>query len=364
MRILFVSGADVGGAPRSTIELARRLQARGHIVGVSLGSQRPSGRAHNVLSKAAIKLRTAKGWTWPRELVRPFGTRGGPPVEDSGVLIWRRPNAANTLRTLMKSFQPDVIVANSHPREHLRWMLADARKAGIPFALYMREEHSITHLTVSRLEFDLVVANSRHLAQEAEAAGYSCVFVPSIVDLSAAEVTSSREAVTLINPVEENRPEIMRELAILRQDIRVVLQESWPLDAGLRAELTSWTVNLPNLVIRPRTDDPREIYRDARLIVATYPHNRPRVVLEAQHNGIPVVALAQSALTEAVGDGGVLVPREADVGCWVRTIASVWDDAEGYASLCHQAREHSKREEIDPNATTCRFEEAILTVAK
>lgn len=363
MRILFSSGVDVGGAPSSTIELARRLSERGHRVGVILGSGRPGGWLHQNLHKAAIKLRMSLGWTWPRALVRPFGRVGPPPIEEAGIVIWRRPNAANALRPLIRSFRPDVIIANSHLREHLRWMLADARREGIPLALYMREEHSISHLLISRLDLDLVLANSMHLAEEAAAAGYECHFIPSIIDLSALTVDSSREAVTLINPVPENRPQIMRALAIRRPDVQVVLQESWPLDADWQAELKSWTSQCPNLIFRSRTADPREIYRDARLLVAPYPSGRPRVVLEAQHNAIPVVALAQPALVEAVGDGGVFVALETGIDGWVDTIVNTLNDTAAYARLSSQALKHAQREEIAPEAIAGRFEEALAILA-
>ena len=364
MRILFVSGVDVGGAPASTVELARRLNQRGHAVGVLLGAEQMTSRGYQKLLNVSIKLYAVTGWSWPRELLRRFGTGGEAPTTEGGVLLWRRSNAANSLRPVVTAFSPDLIVANSHSREHLRWMLKDAQEAGVPVALYMREAHSVTHLLISQLDLDLVFANSQRLAQEAEAAGYPCVYAPSIVDVQAAEVDSSRESIVLINPVPENRPEIMRELAAHRPDLRVVLQESWPLEEGWRSELKSWTTELPNLTLRPRQKDPREIYRDAKLIVATYPSGRPRVVLEAQHNAIPVAALAQPALIEAVGDGGVLIPPDADDASWVRAITTACDDPDRYGALCRRALQHSKREEVDPDVITRVFEQALMAVTR
>lgn len=362
MRILFVSGVDVGGAPKSTLELAKGLGTRGHEVGVVLGSSTSPEWLYTVLLKAAIKLRQTTGWTWPRELLRPFGADRAPGKDEESVTVWHRRHPANALRHLLRTFQPDVVVANSLPRELLLWMNSDARQAHVPLGLYMREEHSVTHLTVSGLRLELVLANSEHLVTSAHNAGHPCVFVPSIVDLSAAEVTSSRRVVTLVNPVLENRPEILRDLASRRPDITCVLQESWPLDQSLRTELESWTTGLPNLSLRPRQVGPADVYRDARMIVAPYPGGRPRVVLEAQHNGIPVIALAQPALIEAVSDGGVLVPLGASTSDWVETIEAVWDDVERYGALCEQALRHAGRDEVDPEGIITRFEQALKAV--
>ena len=163
MRILLVSGVDVGGAPRSTLELARGLAARGHDLGVVLGSGAATGRVYLMCTSGAIKLREATGATWPRMLLRGFGGAGPAGVREEGVTVWRRPRPENDLRRLLREFRPDVVLANSFAREQMRWMLTDARTMGIPFGLYMREEHSVTHLTMSRLPLDFVVANSAYL---------------------------------------------------------------------------------------------------------------------------------------------------------------------------------------------------------
>jgi len=362
MRILFVSGVDVGGAPRSTLELARVLAARGHDIGVVLGMGGSTGRSYTTLTKVVIKVREATGVVWPRALLRPFGPAGSRCADDGGVATWRTARPENALRGVLKEFKPEVVVASSFPREQMRWMLRDAQKVGIPFGVYMREEHSVTHLTVSRLDLDLVLANSSHLTARAEAAGYLCSIIPSIVDLSAAEAVSNRREVLLVNPVEENRPGIMRDLAMRRPDIPCVLQESWQLSSTWRAELESWTRDIPNLDLRPSTERPADLYRDARILVAPYPTGRPRVVLEAQHNAIPVVALGQPALIEAVGPGGALVAADSSVDAWVKAVESLWDDQRRYGELCDLAHEHARRHEIATDRIAEQFEQTLAVV--
>jgi glycosyltransferase involved in cell wall biosynthesis len=116
----------------------------------------------------------------------------------------------------------------------------------------------------------------------------------------------------------------------------------------------------PNVEFRPRTTDLGIIYRDARLLFV--PHrldNRPRVVAEAQANGIPVVASGYPGLVEAVGPGGVLVDSEAPDGAWIDAVGRLWDDAGHYQQLVEAALGHAARPEIDPEVVTSRFEEAM-----
>ena len=359
MRILFASGVDVGGAPKSTVELARLLAQRGHEVAVVMGDANPRGRMHPVLMKLAIKVRERTGWVWPRKLFLPFGRLPDPRTDSGPVKVWRTIYPAHALPHLLRSFQPDVVVANSFWREPMRWIRADTETRGVPLALYMREEHSLTHLLVSGLAFDLVLANSQHLASQAEAAGYRSHFIPSIVDLSAVQVESTRHTLCLINPVPENRPEILKALAARRPDIPVVLQSSWPLTPDWQQELASWASEIPNLELRARREHPADVYGDVRLLVATYPSGRPRVVLEAQYSGIPVVATDQPALAEIIGRGGLLVPLDADDEEWVKALERAWDDRAGYGVMSDAAHEHARRPEVTPAEILTRLEEAL-----
>ncbi len=365
MRILFVSGVDVGGAPLSTLALAGRLAARGHAVEVLLGGTPWPRHLHDVALRGAVKLRERAGWRWPRVLFRPLGriglrSRPGP----AGVRVWSHPSPENAVARVAGSLRPEVVIANSLPRERMRWLVADTQRRGGRVVLYLREDHALSHLTVSGLPFDAVIANSGYLAEQARAAGYDCAYLPSIVELDAAATTSSRRTMLLVNPVAENRPEILRELARSRPDIPCVLQESWTLAEAERAKLQRWAEELPNLTLRARTDRVAELYADARILVAPYPGGRPRTVLEAQSNAIPVVGLAQPALAEAIGPGGLLVPASAATAQWVETLRQLWDDQPRYARLRALAEQHARRPEIDPDQLTTRFERILAEVVR
>lgn len=362
MRILFLSGVDVGGAPRSTWELAGRLAERDHEVAVVLGQTTIPSYLYELGVSATIKLRASTGTGVLRELLRPFGRRGTEETFGPGLTRWHVRRPENMLGGLIRRFRPDVIVANSFPREQLRWIERDAIKAGVPWVLYVREDPAVRHLTVSGLAPALVLANSEALTTTVRAAGRECVTALSVVDAAAAAVVSTRTALVMVNPVPENRPEIMLEVSRRRPDIPCVLQESWPLDSDTRALLAGWEQSEPNLTVRPSAGQPYEIYRDARILVATYPAGRPRVVFEAQSNGIPVVGLNQPAMAEAVGPGGVLIEPGASDSEWAEKIIAVWDDPNRYNELATQAVEHARRPEVDPGSIVDRVEESLRAV--
>ena len=364
MRILFMSGVDVGGAPKSTVELARRLAERGHTVGIVLGRTGETSSVYGHVLNASIKFRAMVGVNCLRPLLRPFGARiSKDAVAGHDVVpLWRARRPENALQKLLSVFSPDIVVVNSFPREQMRWIHQDLHRAKIPMGVYLREEHAVTHFTVSGLNPDLVLANSKHLADAVRATGRECMFAPSIIDVSAATVESARRTVLLVNPVTENRPEILRAVAARRPDIICVLQESWPLPAEDRTRLEKWVRAHENLELRSPVPIPADVYRDARILVATYSTGRPRVVAEAQHNGIPVVGFDQSALVEAIGDGGILVHEGATETEWVETITRLWDDKDRYTALSGRARTHAAREEIDPAAITSKVEQALSGV--
>lgn len=363
MKILFVCGVSTGGAMRSTAELAAALAVRGHAVDVLIGDE--SGwrtsfdRAFNVHVKTSdVPVIGSLG----RRVLRRIGARELSPdgFGEGQRRTYRSRFPQNAYRGLLEAGGHDVVVANSLPRLAMSWIDEDLKRLGVPLVLYLREAHSVTHLSVSGLRPASVVANSQELQAAAHAAGVDAAFIPSVVDLESVTVSSTRQSAVLVNPVAAHRPELFAEMAAQSLDINFVFQESWPLDPDVRRELEAW--NLSNLEFRHRTEDPSQVYRDARVIVAPYPSGRPRVVLEAQHNGIPVIGLDQPALAEAVGPGGLLIgPEEPDTH-WFDAIARCWDDPAWYESLVERSREWAERDEVQPSVIVDRFQGLLCAV--
>jgi glycosyltransferase involved in cell wall biosynthesis len=362
VNILFVSTTRAGGSGLSQRQLAARLIARGHRV-VILADPEERHRLTRYLYKRQVNLSTKLRDHPIRPLLlalqRPLGRRVIPAPEYE-VPVFFSPVPEHAYRTLRRRVSPDVVVASSIDRVSWRRLRAQLRADGIPSVLYLREDVAHGHLSITNAPPDLLLANAGSLAERARAAGFQCTMIPSAIETDATLVTSSRERVLFVNPLHSHGVDRLWALARARPDIPFAAQESWPLSKATRAEVLAAAARFPNVEFRPRTTDLGIVYRDARLLFV--PHrldNRPRVVAEAQANGIPVVASAYAGLVEAVGPGGVLVDADAPDEAWIDAVGSLWDDAGRYERLVEAAYRHAARPEIDPVVVTTRFEEAI-----
>lgn len=367
MNILFVSSTRAGGSGLSQRQLAARLIARRHRV-VILADPEEGHALTRYLYKRQVNLSTKlRGHSLRRLLLaleRPLGRRlvTSPDYE---VPVVFSPVPEHGYRALRRGFSPDVVVASSIDRVSWRRLRAQLQAEGIPSVLYLRENAALGHLSISNAPPDLLLANSRSLAEGARAAGFECIMIPSAVETVATMVTSSRERALMINPVQSHGIDRLWAMARARPDITFVAQESWPLAEPDRAGLLAEAELFPNVRFRPHTTELDAIYRDARLLLV--PHrvdNRPRVVAEAQANGIPVVAAGYPGLVDAVGPGGVLVDPAAPDAAWIDAVGELWDDVEKYERLVQAALQHAARPEIDPDAVTSRFEEAMQTLVE
>jgi hypothetical protein len=247
------------------------------------------------------------------------------------------------------------VIANSLERWAWRLVHEQSTRLGIPTVLYVREDDSLRHLDTGAIP-NLLVANAESLARELRSRGFECAFVPSVIDTSVTATESSRSTALAINPVPSRGSEVVWQLAAALPDIPIVVQESWPLKGRAREDVDARVAQLPNVEFRPTAPPGPGLYGDARVLLVPYRvDNRPRVIAEAQANGIPVIAADVPALVEAIGPGGVTVPLDS-VDDWARALRALWEDDDLYQSLADAAREHSRRPDIDPTAVAERFE--------
>lgn len=362
MRILFVSGTVIGGSAHSTRELAERLTAHGHDVAILF---RVDDDRVRTLHKRAINLVTKLGTSWLAPKVdRIAGTIARKPRRDPESVsyeVWESVVIENSIGSVIRSFGPDVVVASSLGRVAWKRIRRYLRSLGIPSVLYIREEAALGHLTISEAPPDLLLTNAHTYADRAAALGSPAVMIPSVVTVDRYLVTSTRERVLFVNPVPSYGLETALDLAAARPDVLFAFVEWWKLEDDDRAALNDrLAAKLPNVLLRPATDDPGEVYADAAVLLAPFLlDGRPRVVLEAQANGIPVLARDLPALRETVGPGGWLVRADASIGEWAIALGEIIDDPERYREACDAARAHAQREEVDPGVIVARFERAL-----
>ncbi len=269
------------------------------------------------------------------------------------VLLTHAPE--NAFPDIAIDFEPDVVIGSSIAVPTWRAIRQTCGELGLPTVLYLREETALRHLHVANGSHDLVLANSRTLVAKAQGRGARAHFVPSVIELDRARCASSRDVIMLVNPRPSHGVELIPELARTFPTSPFVLQESWPLDESEMGHVTDLLHAHPNVEFRPYNPDPAEMLADVGLLLA--PHkidNRPRIVLEAQVNGIPVIASDLPGLVESVGPGGRCVSTDRPV-LWTDAIAAIWANPARYRELEMAARRHASRAEVQPDRIVADF---------
>ncbi len=365
LRILFVSSTTSGGSGKSQRELDKLVRASGAetmmLVDTASGSTL-TRFLHEQLWDASVRFADTpllgESASWLRSIPgRRANRRTATGSDPQAPLVLETPAPENALPDIAVSFRPDIVIGSSIARATWRTIQQTCSDLHIPTALYMREATATGHLSPRQghpfHEDDLLLANSHTLVAAARDFGRLAHFVPSVVDLDRAAVDSTRERILLINPRREHGVELIQQLAAQFRTIEFVLQESWQLKTKERHLVDSILARHPNVSFRARTDSPAEVYRDAAIVLA--PHrmdNRPRIILEALSNGIPVIASDLPGLVESVGDGGMIAARPSE---WFDAITKLWQDPVTYRRYQHAAYAHAGRIEVLPENIVTEF---------
>lgn len=365
MRILFVSGVATGGSARSTRELAGALASRGHVVGALFGTTaRPRLRhVHKRAVNLSVKLERSPLQApvmWATGLI---GRRAHPvngAKGTDGVEAWETIVPENSFPAVARAFRPDVVVASSIDRMSWRRIRPLLAETSTPAVLYVREQNAFGHLTISRVLPDLLVTNSDAHTEHARSLGFDAVTVPSLVTFDGCIVDSTRERVLYVNPTPLYGLDVALALAHDRPDVRFRFAESTPIEPADWEPLAARVASMRNVELTHFVGDPRVLYADARVLLAPYRTNgRPRVVLEAQANGIPVLGADLPTIREAVGPGGVVVAPDAPRAEWAGALSELIDSPERYDRYVAAARAHAARPEVDPAAIVETFEREL-----
>ena len=280
-------------------------------------------------------------------------------VENSTYPMWRAQFPGPSLPAVCAEHRPDVVVASIVSPPAWRSMHRYLTGAGIASVLYLRDEGAARQIR-RWAHPDLVLANAHSLAALADSAGVSAVVIPSVVELDRCRVESTRQRVLFVNPIGRRGVGVVVALAHARPSIPFVIHETTPLHSADRGRLRAMVGSLPNVELRHPVADPRALYWDARILLAPYQlSNRPRVVLEAQSNAIPVLAADVPGLRECVAPGSRMVSPAAPIDDWVEALDELWDDPARYAGAAAAALQHSRRPEVQPPAIVDRFEAAM-----
>ena len=356
MKLLYVNGTYEGGSILSTRELLTRLP--GHGVESRLISAQKETAVAAYLRRRMTNLAVKLGGPEPDNIVVRANRLWGRKATKVAAAEWSSTAVENAAATVLGDWKPDVVVVSSVDRVAWRRIRRDTAKAGVKCVLYLREEALLPHLNLTTPP-DLVLANSRGLVDSCSALGWEAFLVPSVIDLSACEVESERTKALLINPTRAYGLERAVELAEACPDIGFVFQESTRLTTYELGVVTLACERFSNIEFREFCTDPADIYRDARVLLAPYTDflesNRPRSVLEAQWNGIPVIGTSRAGLRDATGAGGVLLAPCEVLEQWCRVLEGVFSESSTYEELRAKSLEHARRPEVDPAAIGSSF---------
>ncbi|WP_245987012.1 glycosyltransferase [Azospirillum thermophilum] len=201
-------------------------------------------------------------------------------------------------------------------------MLASALDTGRPAAVYL---HNVEiHRIGGTLPPDpaiLYFANSRFTASRWKALfGIRCHILPPVIRADRYRVPGTGDRVLFVNPVPEKGIERVMEVAAGNPDLPFLIAESWHVGEGWRAWLQRRFGALPNVEWRPATVDVRELFRDSRLLLmpSVWEEAYGRTVVEAQLNGLPVLASDRGALPATVGGEAPSWTRKVRGRCGTR----------------------------------------------
>jgi glycosyltransferase involved in cell wall biosynthesis len=337
VRVLFINPRAylpqlLGGVETTTFDLVDHLTRAGHSAGVMCHLAR-----HDWLWTRNRLTSRLRGLAFPADNYR--GTR-----------VYRGYAHGPGLPEVLADFRPErlVIMGGSERSFELAQHCLDS---GVRTLFYFHELVALRRDPRKTVPAGMaVLANSHYTAQAVhELLQRQASAIPPLVDPSRYRVATSRTHVTMINPRGLKGGETALELARACPDIPFQLIEAWQPDDTV-PRLRAAARQLPNVIWRRPTNDMLSVYATTRILLvpSTWEETWGRVVTEAQVSGIPALARAVAALPESVGPGGMLVPRDAPMDCWVQALRSMWDDQPHYERLVAQTFAFAQRPEAQP----------------
>lgn len=203
------------------------------------------------------------------------------------------------------------------------WSAHLAQKLKYPFIKRVLDDYH--HMLKAA---DVVVANSRFmqkLAQQKLSVKAKLLYPP--IDIMAQTYLQPRPGkdtpILFVKPQAIKGVSVFYEVAKANPDRKFLVVGKAP--SAFRAKLA----RLVNVETLDNVPNLKPIYQSSALIVgpSLIPEPFGRVFVEAGFFGVPAVAFATGGIPEAVGQGGVLLPRSCAIADWSLAISHVLDPA-------------------------------------
>jgi len=181
-------------------------------------------------------------------------------------------------------------------------------------------------------------ANSAFLAEQIkEEYGRKCVVVlPSISE--SMQVKTDRRYLACMASTEEKGIRLILRMAERMPHQKFLIAGTAP------PEIAAAMSDAPNIEYMGAMKDPRKIYARTRILLvpSLVQDSSPRVILEAQVSGIPVVGIDNGGISEMIGRGGVCVPTPCDERDLVGAVATM-DRGNAYKKYSRLSTENFKK---------------------
>ena len=228
------------------------------------------------------------------------------------------------------------------------------------YCFFIRSDQGMEWMGKYQERYQLAIANSDYLRKRAKGkwpvASDVVYSVPSLDTIKSDEPLSHRQYITMINPVKSKGGEITKALIEYFPQRYFMLVEGWidPEIEGLSFK------GYDNVCYLKPTLDMKSVYGYSRvlLVPSLWEENLPRIIFEANINGVPVIVSDQGGVREAMNGNGILISDYTEFDQWIEAIESL-DSPETYEKCVNQSKKMAEKFSIDREVE--KLESVLLT---
>jgi hypothetical protein len=255
-----------------------------------------------------------------------------------GYLCMRTAAPREALPLVAAAWDASAIVVQSGTA--LTAMVLASLNTGRATAVYLHnvEVHQLGGMLIPAPDL-LYLANSQFTADRWRTlCGVQCEVVPPVVQAANYIAAGSGSKVLFVNPTPIKGVEIMFALAAQCPDVPFLVVESWHLEPTWRDLCRRRAQALGNVQWLAPTDDMRSVYAQSRLLLmpSVWEESFGRTVVEAQLNGLPVLASNRGALPANVGAGGLMLDPHAPVETWVQALRRLLAEHDTFSAVARR----------------------------
>jgi len=284
--------------------------------------------------------------------------------EDLGYPCWRQISLFRKERHWLKSidqhleeYQPDIVLSHNGATAPFVNYVACQGYPSFYFGRWL-EEFDAGFVIPDALH---PIANSPFTASHiAQFTRNEVGVVLPFIALDKYRVTKrDRQYITFINPIPEKGVDVAIEIAHRLPDERFLfVKGNWGSYSASSIEAFMKPIyKLPNVEVWNHQRDMRQVYAvtDILLVPSQFDETFGRVIVEAQVNGIPVVAANVGGIPYTLGQGGILVEPKDKPQVYVDALLQLRTDENLYRHLSALALENSQRPEFKPQQQVKNF---------